>query len=134
MWYRLVFILITLISAIVLFACNSETSTTTSIRKEMHDEALKYYTMMNERIDKAEDLPQEDHIKIQAFINKYNIQLKELNEKERNLVMSMVNMSASFNTIQVSNLIHDDKLLKESIEAYVQDKIEVGKILGVSSK
>ncbi len=130
MWNKLIYILV--LSIVLLTACSQNTELT--IRQEMYDEALEYYNLMNERINDAKDITQEEYNKISFFTTSKYPDLKVLNEKEQKLVLRVLSMLASFTMVHTAHKINDDKLLKESIAAYVSDKTEVGKLLNVESE
>lgn len=128
--------LITLLCSLFLVGCSEETSKTETngIRKEMYDEALTYYNLMNERLDNKQELSDEEKKKIDEFIKKHDLLLKELNKNERLLLANLGSMRLLLDLIPVSVLINDTKGLKKEIDDYVKAQVEVSKVLGIEFK
>ncbi|MFF2532752.1 hypothetical protein ACFVS2_28225 [Brevibacillus sp. NPDC058079] len=126
--------LYSLFSLILIFVvgCSSEeASGTNAIRKDLYDESLKYYNLMNERVSKVEELSEEEKKAIQAFDTKYVNMLDQLNENERYLSAEIANMWRSLELAHASRLNNDEKGLKKDIDDYVKAKAEASKLLGV---
>lgn len=112
---------------VLLTGCGSESS----IRKELYDDSLKYYNLLNERVMAIETYTQEDKKNLKAYDEKYTAMIKDLNKDERALYANIGGMAMSLDLIYETYLILDKKDIKETVNNFVKAKLEAGKILGL---
>ncbi|MGG1663096.1 hypothetical protein [Brevibacillus sp. NRS-1366] len=121
------FALILICCLILLVGCSSEST----IRKELYDDSLKYYNLMNERVVAIETYTEEDKKNLKAYDDKYTAILNDLNKEERALYATIGGMAMSLDLINETYSILGKEGIKETVEDFVRDKLEAGKILGV---
>jgi len=112
---------------VLLTGCGSESS----IRKELYDDSLKYYTLLNERVMAIETYTEEDKKNLKAYDEKYTAMLKELNKDERALSASIGSMAKSLDLINEVYLILDKDKVKSIVDGFVRSKLEAAKLLGL---
>ena len=110
----------------LLSGCNDS-----SIRKELYDDSLKYYNLLNERVMAIETYTEEDKKNLKAYDDKYTAMLKDLNKDERALYANIGGMARSLDLINETYLILDKKDIKETVDDFVKAKLEAATILGL---
>ncbi|MGG4497997.1 hypothetical protein [Brevibacillus reuszeri] len=120
------FLIIFVLLSFQLSACNDS-----SIRKELYDDSLKYYNLLNERVMAIETYTEEDKKNLKAYDEKYTAMLQDLSKDERALSAYIISMDRSVEIISETYLILDKKDLKESVNEFVRVKMEAVKLLGV---
>ncbi|GED71146.1 hypothetical protein BRE01_48480 [Brevibacillus reuszeri] len=119
------FLIIFVLLSFQLSACNDS-----SIRKELYDDSLKYYNLLNERVMAIETYTEEDKKNLKAYDEKYTAMLQDLSKDERALSAYIISMDRSVEIISETYLILDKKDLKESVNEFVRVKMEAAKLLG----
>lgn len=120
------FLIFFVLLSFLLSGCNDS-----SIRKELYDDSLKYYNLLNERVMAIETYTEEDKKNLKAYDDKYTAILKDLSKEERALSAYIISMGRSVEIINETYLILDEKDLKESVDEFVRVKMEAAKLLGI---
>ncbi|MFP3389454.1 hypothetical protein [Brevibacillus sp. SIMBA_040] len=121
------FLLFFVLLSLLLTGCGNDSS----IRKELYDDSLKYYNLLNERIMAIETYTEEDKKNLKAYDGKYTAMLNDLSKEERILAAEIISMSRSLEIIKEVYLILDKKDYKDTVEDFVRSKLEAAKILGL---
>ena len=121
------FLIFCVLLSLLLSGCGNDSS----IRKELYDDSLKYYNLLNERVMAIETYTEEDKKNLKAYDDKYTAMLKDLNKDERALYANIGGMARSLDLINETYLILDKKDIKETVDNFVKSKLEAAKILGL---
>lgn len=121
------FLIFFVLFSLLLSGCGNDSS----IRKELYDDSLKYYILLNERVMAIETYTEEDKKNLKAYSEKYDGMLKVLNKEERALFAEVGSMYMSLDIISETYLILESKDMKETVDDFVKSKLKAAKILGL---
>ncbi|MFP3393291.1 hypothetical protein [Brevibacillus sp. SIMBA_040] len=121
------FLIFFLLLSFLLSGCGNDSS----IRKELYDDSLKYYNLLNERIIAIETYSEEDKKNLKSYSDKYDGMLKDLNKEERALFAEVGSMYMSLDIISETYLILESKDMKETVDDFVKSKLKAAKMLGL---